>query len=98
MKQHSNPSKLVMRLRLGNNLRIGAGLVRERRRLDLKLVRGVRLYELDEGLKGAVTVVVDEVLRARRLELQGRETGDAERSAWGDVVLGRVHLRARLNG
>ena len=50
---------------------------------------------MDEGnevLERAVTVVVDEVSGASLFELDGRETGDAERSGWRNIVFGSLHL------
>ena len=68
-----------------------------KRNLGVKGVLGIFLDEGDEVLERTVTVVVNEVASASGLELERREAGDAEGHAWGEIVLGRLHLGTVVN-
>jgi hypothetical protein len=59
---------------------------------SFKRVLGVLVDEGNEVIERAVTIVVDKFAGASLLELDGRETGDAERSRWGNVVVRSLHL------
>jgi len=53
---------------------------------------GVLLEEGDEALERAVTLVVNPLLGAGGLELEGREAGDTEGNGRREVVLGDIEL------
>ena len=55
----------------------------------LEWVFGVLVDESNEVLERAGTIVVDEFAGSSLLELDGWETGDAERSRRGNVVLSK---------
>lgn len=80
----------LMGLRLVSSLVLGCGSPG----CGLEGVLGLLLDESDEALERAVTIVVDELARAGRLELESWEAGDTEGNGCGEVILLCLDLRA----
>ena len=74
---------------------LGSGLVGLDGFWEVEGVLGVFLEEGDEALKGAVALVVNEVLGASGLELERREALDTEGNSGREVVLGNFKLGTR---
>lgn len=55
-------------------------------------VLGILMDEGNKMLERAIAVVVNEVTGTSLLELDSRETGDAETSRRGNIVFGSLHL------
>ena len=86
-------SELVVVIVLKNDLcgLLSGRLVAESN-VGVKRVLRVLLNKRDEALKGAVTIVVNEVAGTGLLELERGEARDAEGNGGREIVLGRLHL------